>query len=164
MKRRWMVGSIGIAAPLLLIGVLWSGNCASGVENEPLTGPAKSVLESYEGIQKALAGDSTTGISEGAAAIAKAIRDDTDKSFPLTIAEEADRLTEARDLHAARRAFKPLSASLIAWLEEHKVESSGYQEAYCPMAEANWLQKEAEINNPYLGKKMLNCGEFDRKF
>ena len=62
------------------------------------------------------------------------------------------------------RAFKPLSASLIAWLEEHQVESSGYQEADCPMADTNWLQKAEQINNPYLGKKMLNCGEFDRHF
>ena len=38
------------------------------------------------------------------------------------------------------------------------------QEAYCPMADANWLQKEDAIINPYFGKKMLNCGEFDRHF
>jgi Cu(I)/Ag(I) efflux system membrane fusion protein len=34
---------------------------------------------------------------------------------------------------------------------------------YCPMAfndkGATWLSDEAEIKNPYFGKKMLECGE-----
>ncbi|HYL81787.1 MAG TPA: hypothetical protein VEU07_13295 [Candidatus Acidoferrum sp.] len=164
MGTRWKIISIGTAAPVLLIGVLWFANYATSVESGPLTEPAKTVLEKYEGIQETLAGDSTIGISEGAAAIAKTIRDDAGKSFPLTVADAADQLAQAQDIKDARRAFKPLSASLIAWLEESKLESTGYQEAYCPMADASWLQKEEEIRNPYLGKKMLNSGEFDRSF
>ena len=156
--------AVGVVALLILIGVLWSANFVGSTENKPLKGPARFVLEHYEGIQRALAADSMTGIPESARTIAKAIRSDAGNTLPQTVAEEAEKLADAKDLKAARRAFKPLSASLIAWLEENQVESSGYQEAYCPMADANWLQREEKINNPYLGKKMLNCGEFDRHF
>jgi hypothetical protein len=164
MKRPKGRNAVGVVALLILIGVVWSVNFVSGTDSEPLNGPARFVLENYESIQKALAADSMTGIPESASTIAKAIRTDAGNTLPLTVAEEAEKLADAKDLKAARSAFKPLSALLITWLEENNVESSGYQEAYCPMADANWLQKEEEINNPYLGKKMLTCGEFDRHF
>jgi hypothetical protein len=28
------------------------------------------------------------------------------------------------------------------------------------MANADWLQKEPTVNNPYFGKEMPHCGEF----
>jgi hypothetical protein len=28
------------------------------------------------------------------------------------------------------------------------------------MVKASWLQTEKEIKNPYMGKSMLDCGEF----
>ena len=164
MGRRRKAVAFVIGIPLILLGVLWSVNYVRGMENEPPKDPAKSVLEQYGSIHKALAADSMAGVPESAKNIATAIRKDAGKSIPLAIAEIADTLARAQDLKAARRAFKPLSASLISWLEENKVEASGYQEAYCPMVDANWLQMEEEIINPYLGKRMLNCGEFDRRF
>jgi hypothetical protein len=164
MKTRSKATAAVIGIPLILLGVFWPGGSVRAGEDDPLKGPAKFVLETYERIQKALAADSMTGIPESAGTIAKAIRTDRDNTLPLTVAEEAEKLADAKDLTAARSAFKPLSAALITWMDESKVESSGYQEAYCPMADANWLQKEEEINNPYFGRKMLNCGEFDRKF
>jgi hypothetical protein len=30
---------------------------------------------------------------------------------------------------------------------------------YCSMAEAEWLQKDDVLSNPYYGASMLNCGE-----
>jgi hypothetical protein len=158
----------GIAAGIVVLCFLIGGpgglHSASGVDNGPLKGAARSVLENYEKIHKALAADSITGVSESAGTIAKAIRDDSGKSLPLTVAADAEKVAEAQDLRAARRAFKPLSASLIGWMAESKLESSGYQEVYCPMADANWLQKGEEIFNPYYGKKMLHCGAIERSF
>src|SRR5574342_395699 len=156
MKPRSKVIAAVIGVPLILLGVFWPGGSVRAGENEPLKGPAKYVLENYQRIQGALAADSMTGIPESASAIAGAIRSDRHNTLPPTVAEEAEKLADAKDLTAARSAFKPLSAALITWMDDSKVESSGYQEAYCPMADANWLQKEEEINNPYYGKKMLN--------
>jgi Cu(I)/Ag(I) efflux system membrane fusion protein len=48
------------------------------------------------------------------------------------------------------------------------VLADGWYEAYCPMARdgegASWLQREAELRNPYFGAMMLRCGDIVRRF
>ena len=44
-------------------------------------------------------------------------------------------------------------------LADKKVSSEAYQEVYCPMAKASWLQAGKKIKNPYFGQAMLTCGE-----
>jgi hypothetical protein len=126
--------------------------------------PVKSVYNNYLKIQTALAKDSLAGIPENAGAMAKAIKGDDMKMLPPEIARQSEALADAKDLKAARKAFKPLSESLIKYLADHKVKSGGYTEAYCPMAEASWLQEGKKVSNPYMGKEMLTCGEIKRSF
>ena len=123
--------------------------------------PAKSVLDHYLKIQAALAQDSLDESVAGSAAVmAKAIRDDSKKTFSSQVAQQAEALTKAESLAAAREAFKPLSQSLLRYLTESKVPAGYYREAFCPMAKASWLQTGHDIQNPYLGKAMLRCGQF----
>ena len=73
-------------------------------------------------------------------------------------------IEESKDLDEARRAFLPLSNSLIDVARTFQIEAGDATvEAHCPMAfnnqGANWLQTGKEIHNPYFGAKMLNCGE-----
>jgi hypothetical protein len=75
------------------------------------------------------------------------------------VAKQAETLAQAKDLKAARAAFKPLSASLVKYLADKKAGKGVYHEVYCPMADANWLQTGKDIKNPYFGKEMLDCGE-----
>ncbi len=70
--------------------------------------------------------------------------------------------TSAGDVEAQRKAFSPMSESLISMTQ--KVAPPG-EELYvqnCPMAfdfeGANWLSNSKEVVNPYFGDKMLNCG------
>ena len=91
-------------------------------------------------------------------AIAKAVKGDEMKMLSPDVAEQAATLAKAKDLKAAREAFKPLSASLIKYLADNKAGKGAYHEAYCPMAKASWLQTSKDITNPYMGKAMLTCG------
>jgi hypothetical protein len=120
--------------------------------------PVKSVLDHYLSIQTELAKDSVKGLDEHANAITKAVKDDDMKMLSLDVAKQAEALAKAKDLKAAREAFKPLSASLIKYLADNKAGKGTYHEAYCPMAKASWLQTGKEITNPYMGKAMLTCG------
>lgn len=120
--------------------------------------PVKSVYDHYLKIQSELAKDSLKGVEEQASAIAKAVLGDDMKMLSPDVARQAETLAKAKDLKAAREAFKPLSASLIKYLADHKTGKGVYHEAYCPMAKASWLQTEKEIKNPYYGKSMLDCG------
>ncbi len=127
-------------------------------EEKALMQPVKSVLDHYLMIQTELAKDSLKGVDEDANAIAKAVKDDEMKMLSPDVAKQAETLAKAKDLKAAREAFKPLSASLVKYLADNKAGKGVYHEAYCPMVKASWLQKETDIKNPYMGKSMLTCG------
>ena len=127
--------------------------------DDALMEPVKSVLGHYLNIQTDLARDSIKGVDEHATGIAKAVRGDAMKMLSPDVAKQADTLAQAKDLKAAREAFKPLSASLVKYLADHKAGVGTYHEAYCPMVKANWLQTGKAVKNPYMGEQMLSCGE-----
>src|SRR5437016_5831805 len=135
-----------------------AGFAADEKKMDALMEPVKSVLDHYLAIQKNLAKDSVKGLDEHANAIAKAVKGDEMKMLSSEVATQAETLAKARDLKAAREAFKPLSASLAKYLADNKAGKGIYHEAYCPMVKASWLQKETDIKNPYMGKSMLACG------
>ena len=135
-------------------------NAPARAATEPaLMEPVKSVIENYLTIQTNLATDTMKGVSEHATAISKAVTGDTMKMLSPDVAKQADALAQAKDIKAAREAFKPLSASLAKYMSDHKAGKGTYHEVYCPMANANWLQVGKDIKNPYYGKEMLDCGE-----
>ena len=129
------------------IGLL--GSAGARADNPALTAPVKSVYSDYLKIQASLAKDSMSGVAENADAIMKAVQTDA-KSLPPSVATEAKSLARASDLKSARAAFKPLSDSLIQYLADHKAKGA-YVQVYCPMACANWLQADRNVNNPYFG-------------
>jgi len=129
-------------------------------DDSALMEPVKSVLAHYLTIQTNLANDSIQGLDEHAIAIAKAVKGDEMKMLSPNVAKQAETLAKAMDLKEARAAFKPLSASLIKYLADNKADKGAYHETYCPMVNASWLQTDKDVKNPYMGKKMLTCGEF----
>jgi len=121
--------------------------------------PASSVLQHYFTIQASLAGGSLDGVSQASQAISKLVKSDEMQTLPREVATQADTLAQAEDLVAARKAFKPLSALLIDFLEKQEARSGHYYALYCPMAQAGWLQTDKTVRNPYFGAAMLHCGE-----
>lgn len=121
------------------------------------TKPAHAVVESYLEIQAALAQDSLEGVTAAANRIAEQSANIGAAGAPL--AKVAKAVGSAKDIKAARTAFGPLSEAVIAVV---KADPSAHDVklAYCPMANASWLQKEEKIRNPYYGSSMLTCGEF----
>jgi len=147
--------ALALAAAAALLG-----NSAVRAADEPaLMEPVKSVLNHYLTIQTNLATDTLQGVAEQATAIAGAVKADPMKMLSPDVAKQAETLAQAKDLKAAREAFKPLSASLIKYLADKKAGKGGYHEVYCPMANASWLQLGKDVRNPYYGKAMLDCGE-----
>jgi hypothetical protein len=154
-----------VATPIVRGAEVQNPKPMAGMAESPaLMEPVKSVYDNYLKIETALAKDSLDSVSGNASAMAKAIKGDDMKMLSPNIAEQAETLAMAKDLAGARKAFKPLSDSLIKYLADHKVQSGSYNEAYCPMAKASWLQTDKKISNPYLGKEMPGCGEIKRSF
>ena len=142
---------------LAAAGLLLNPNLRAA-DSPALMEPVKSVLDHYLMIQTELAKDSVKDLDEHANAIAKAVKGYDMKMLPSNVAKQAETLAKAKDLKAAREAFKPLSTSLIKYLADNKAGKGLYHEAYCPMANASWLQTAKSITNPYMGKAMLTCG------
>jgi multidrug efflux pump subunit AcrA (membrane-fusion protein) len=66
----------------------------------------------------------------------------------------------AENLKAARRTFAPLSTAVADLaLEQGVTRSAGLHAFNCSMAEAHWLQRDADTRNPFYGASMLTCGE-----
>lgn len=143
-------------------GLLFSANLQA--DDSALMEPVKSVYDNYLKIQASLTKDSVKGVSDEASAISKAVKGDSMNMLPAEVGTQADALAKATDLSSAREAFKSLSASLIKYLADHKVQSGSYTEAYCSMANASWLQSGKTVSNPYLGQSMPTCGEIKRSF
>ena len=117
---------------------------------------ADGLAAPYLHIQLALANDSTEGIAEAAETMAEEAASMGDPARAIAAAARA--LAAAPDLKTARAVFGPLSDALIAYGEE--VGFGELRVAYCPMARKSWVQKGAEILNPFHGSSMLNCGTF----
>ena len=163
-----VLGATGmtILAPKLTAADAAMPSCCGGMAdmasgNSALMEPVKSVYDHYLTIQADLANDSLTGVADNAGAIAKAVQGDSMKMLPEVTATQAETLAKTSSLEDARAAFKPLSDTLIKYLADHQAKDA-YVQVYCPMAGASWLQKDKNVNNPYMGKAMSACGEIQK--
>ena len=144
-------------------GMDMSGHASSAAQPtaaNKLPQPVATVFDHYSHIQTALASDSLAGVADNAQAIAQAVKSDTANTFQANIAEKAGALSQAADLAAARSSFKSLSQSLIEYSAKNPPVAGIYHHVHCSMADADWLQTDAVVNNPYLGKSMAHCGQF----
>jgi membrane fusion protein, copper/silver efflux system len=89
-------------------------------------------------------------------------------SLAVSLTENSQLLTAANSLDELRAVFFPLSQTLIRIVETFG--STGDTSLYiqfCPMAFGNegatWLAASEEINNPYFGLMMQQCGEVQKQ-
>lgn len=74
------------------------------------------------------------------------------------IAEQAAQL-EGKDLKEQRKILSPLSAKIIDLVKAHPPTKPTLYIAHCPMVKADWLQTGKDVENPYYGSEMFDCGE-----
>ncbi|MEX1270694.1 MAG: DUF3347 domain-containing protein [Balneolaceae bacterium] len=74
--------------------------------------------------------------------------------------EAVQQAEQAEDIKAFRLAFKEISEQLITALENQGYEGDLFKQ-YCPMFEGGteWISDKEEIENPFYGSQMHNCGE-----
>ena len=126
------------------------------------------ILKSYEKIRALFASDSLIGLEEHCDNIIKTTKQaefsapDQLKPRYTIIAKQAKELKKARqeDMDGARQDFGYLSKVIIELLREEPSLQENVFVFECPMAQDYkfWIQKDQKINNPYMGKEMLECG------
>lgn len=108
-------------------------------------------VDSYLFIQKQLAADSLEGVSSAA--------DQIYKDEKGNLSKESLLLSKSKNIEEARESFKKVSNFFITLTSEK--DRKGARVAFCPMAQAQWLQVGETLRNPYYGAAMLECGRFE---
>ena len=133
----------------------------------------KGVVTAYLNIKNALASDDAKDAATGGTTLVEALGKIDEKAFSIAqkktfddvrddIRENAEHIStnKARMAHQ-REHFDMLSKDLYDLVKVINPEQTLYQD-HCPMYNdgkgANWLSEFKEIKNPYLGKKMPDCG------
>lgn len=74
----------------------------------------------------------------------------------------AGKIAVAKDIATQRKDFTSLSADLIAMFKHADLEKGAIYVQHCPMANkgdgGDWLASEKNIQNPYYGSEMMECG------
>ncbi|VAX31346.1 Probable Co/Zn/Cd efflux system membrane fusion protein [hydrothermal vent metagenome] len=129
-------------------------------------------VDDYIDIHKALVEESPAAVVKGARSLSgtvgkiKALTDPEGnlQEFTRPIEDSIDGLLSG-DIVKERDSFAALSgvmASYIRGAGRTSALSAGIKLYFCPMKEEFWLQKAADVQNPYLGKNMLVCGNEEK--
>jgi hypothetical protein len=74
----------------------------------------------------------------------------------------AEKISSAKDIADQRKEFTLLSSDVIAMFKHADVNSGSIYVQHCPMANngngGDWLSSEKQIQNPYYGAEMMECG------
>ncbi len=89
----------------------------------------------------------------------------TDSLFTIvqSISAELKGLQGETDILAKRKEFQLVSELFYELIRSVRYDRTVIYHTWCPMAFSNqgayWLSNSPEIRNPYIPKKMLDCGE-----
>lgn len=141
-----------------------------------VTAHIKEVLSHYFHVKHALTNDDAAEAKNGATMLLQVISQfdnsllAADQKAEYTkhinaIKEHADAIVKSKDLDAERMHFSELSTHTYELLKAFGAGKKIYYD-HCPMAlnnkGADWLSENAKIENPYMGKKMPECGSVEQ--
>lgn len=119
----------------------------------------KAVYEHYIHLKTALVNSDAKEAQAGAAELQTALNTAGDSKG----ADLAAKIASSSDIKTQRDALDNLTVEVEALIKSTGLESGKVFKQFCPMARngdgAYWLASESDINNPYYGDEMLECGE-----
>ena len=137
----------------------------------PAMAALDAALAAYEDVRAALAADMTPAeIAPRARRLGDALRQARSALGPVlddfaecidSGAMAADGIAKAADLEAARRSFAEVSRQLVAVVVADRRLAADRSLFECPMQSDTfgmWIQASPELQNPYMGPRMLTCG------
>jgi hypothetical protein len=169
-----MRSKLPVLLALCLPLALTSAACAKESNAAPKAAPAAApkavapVLAAYEHMRTLLADDKIAdavthakvleAAAQKAASEEKASLKPTLEALAKAAAEVAKQQAEAPN--DVRRAYGEVSRYLVAVFVDDAALQQGRFLFECPMAQGypKWVQLEEKMMNPYMGKRMLQCG------
>jgi len=129
-------------------------------------------LDAYDDIRGTLSNDQTAGVPEAAARLEAAATSAASQSAApangtlTAIAAAASKVKTSGNLEQTRVAFGELSRAVIDFLAGEPSLAQQRHLFHCPMTKGypKWVQSTESIGNPYMGRKMLTCGEEEKEW
>ena len=75
------------------------------------------------------------------------------------IKTKASELAAGKDIKTQRKSFEGISYAMIKTVKNIKFNNTTVFVQHCPMAKASWLNEKENIENPYYGSVMFDCGD-----
>ncbi|WP_051907774.1 DUF3347 domain-containing protein [Flavimarina sp. Hel_I_48] len=124
---------------------------------------ASSVYDQYNKIKTALVNSDAKTAKMVAVELLKSTGPELESTG---LRESISIMANTQDIEEQRKSFSAFTA-VVKNMVEGKISSGTIYYDYCPMAfngkGAYWLANEEQIQNPYFGDKMLNCGTVEGK-
>ncbi|MBL4634322.1 MAG: DUF3347 domain-containing protein [Kofleriaceae bacterium] len=129
---------------------------------------AAGMMQSYETCRALLASDKAelADCAAGIVAASKTAHKDAPEAVHghiSTTVSAAEALAKIApdDIEVVRLGFGEVSKAMVAMLTAAPEAAKSYHLFECPMAKGykKWAQPGKELENPYMGTKMLSCGE-----
>lgn len=128
------------------------------------------LLTAYYDVKNALATDKKDVATEKVKALSAKVDAIPHKNLPATqhtlwmaqskiIKEKATELAAGKDIKAQRKSFESISSAMIKTVRNIKFNSTIVYVQHCPMAKASWLNEKENVENPYYGSMMFDCGD-----
>lgn len=128
------------------------------------------LLSVYYDVKNALATDQKDAAAEKAKALSAKIDAIPHKDLPeaqhalwmeqaKTIKLKSDELAAAKDIKSQRKSFEGVSSAMIKTVRNITFNHAVLYVQHCPMAKATWLNEKENIENPYYGSMMFDCGD-----
>lgn len=142
---------------------------ASNAQNTSL----QQILTDYYNLKNALVKDDANTAStiagkllnDANAVDLKQLNPEEQKAFASVkdkITHNADHISEVNDIDHQREHFALLSIALTTLVQSVSVSQQSIYIDYCPMKKQYWLSSEKQIQNPYYGKGMPDCGNVSK--
>jgi len=162
---------------MVLSGLL--GSCSSG-SNQTASQKARSqammaIYEKYDKLTSDFIISDATKAAVAAQDVKKALGNIDSKSVSADDMKpwndltqkanpELDSIIQSKDIKQQRIHFAILSQAIYIALKAIGISGQTIYYQHCPMFNQDhggsyWLSKQEDINNPYFGNDMLNCGE-----
>ena len=128
------------------------------------------LLTAYYDVKNALASDKKDVATEKVKTLSTKVDAIPHKDLPTiqhalwmeqakVIKAKATELAAGKDIQAQRKSFEGISYAMIKTVRNIKFNNTIVYVQHCPMAKASWLNEKENIENPYYGSMMFDCGD-----
>jgi hypothetical protein len=130
----------------------------------------ENALKTYFKLKNGLAADDVNKASTGSKELLASLKTFPIKTLTLPQQEELKKqlieiqkyaalIVTERDLNMQRKSFERVALAMIKLVKVVNLNSNDVYVQYCPMVKRSWLNEVKEVQNPFYGNKMYDCGE-----